>query len=63
MTLPFLHVLLVGTKARHRLEADHGALKRLINLARGLKTLSHASATIKGFEVIRNDPQAAVPYA
>jgi len=36
-----------------RLEADHGALKRLINPARGFKTLPTASATIKGFEVMR----------
>jgi transposase-like protein len=32
---------------------DHGALKRLINPARGFKTLPTASATIKGFEVMR----------
>jgi transposase, IS6 family len=30
--------------------ANHGALKRLINPTRGLKTLPAASATIKGFE-------------
>jgi hypothetical protein len=35
------------------LEADHGALKRLINPTRGFKTLPTASATIKGFEVMR----------
>jgi len=29
---------------------DHGARKRLINPARGFKTLPTASATIKGFE-------------
>jgi transposase, IS6 family len=34
-------------------EADHGALKRLINPARGFKTLPTVSATIKGFEVMR----------
>jgi transposase-like protein len=34
-------------------EADHGALKRLINPTRGFKTLSTASATIKGIEVMR----------
>jgi transposase, IS6 family len=33
----------------NRLEADHGALKRLINPTRGFKTLPTASATIKGF--------------
>jgi transposase, IS6 family len=37
----------------NRLEADHGALKRLINPTRGFKTLPTASATIKGFEVMR----------
>lgn len=37
----------------NRLEADHGALKRLINPARGFKTLPTASATIKGLEVMR----------
>ena len=37
----------------NRLEADHGALKRLIHPTRGFKTLPTASATIKGFEVMR----------
>jgi transposase-like protein len=37
----------------NRLEADHGALKRLINPTRGFKTLPRASATNKGFEVMR----------
>jgi len=37
----------------NRLEADHGALKRLIKPTRGFKTLPTASATIKGFEVMR----------
>jgi transposase, IS6 family len=37
----------------NRLEADHGALKQLINPTRGFKTLPTASATIKGFEVMR----------
>jgi IS6 family transposase len=37
----------------NRLEADHGALKRLINPARGFKTLPTASATIKCIEVMR----------
>jgi IS6 family transposase len=37
----------------NRLEADHGALKRLINPTRGFKTMPAASATIKGFEVMR----------
>jgi IS6 family transposase len=50
-----------GKSVQHRqvkylsnlLEADHGALKRLINPTRGFKTLPTASATIKGFEVRR----------
>ena len=37
----------------NRLEADHGALKRPINPTRGFKALPSASATIKGFEVMR----------
>jgi transposase, IS6 family len=37
----------------NRLEADHGALKRLINPTRGFKTLPTASPTIKGFEIMR----------
>jgi transposase, IS6 family len=37
----------------NRLEANHGALKRLINPTRGFKALPTASATIKGFEVMR----------
>jgi transposase-like protein len=36
----------------NRLEADHGALKRLISPTRGFNTLPTASATIKGFEVM-----------
>ena len=36
----------------NRLE-NHGALKRGINPARGFKSLPTASATIKGFEVMR----------
>jgi transposase-like protein len=37
----------------NRPEADHGALKRRINPPRGFKTPPTASATIKGFEVMR----------
>jgi len=33
--------------------SERGALKRLINPTRGFKTLPTASATIKGFEVMR----------
>lgn len=33
-------------------EADHGKLKRLINPARGFKTMKTAYVTIKGFEVM-----------
>jgi len=34
-------------------EADHGALKRVIRPTRGFQTMKTASATIKGFEVMR----------
>ena len=34
-------------------EADHGKLKQLINPVRGFKTMQSATATIKGFEVMR----------
>jgi hypothetical protein len=40
-------------KLQQRLKADHGALTRLINPERGFTTLPTASATIKGFEVMR----------
>ena len=35
------------------IEADHGALKRVICPTRGFQTMTTASATIKGFEVMR----------
>jgi transposase-like protein len=35
------------------IEADHGALKRLIRPTRGFQRMKTASATIKGFEVMR----------
>jgi transposase, IS6 family len=35
------------------IEADHGALKRVIRPTRGFQTMKTASATIKGFEVMR----------
>jgi transposase, IS6 family len=37
----------------NRLEADHGKLKRLINLVRGFQSIKTAYATIKGFEIMR----------
>jgi IS6 family transposase len=37
----------------NRLEADHGAMKRVINPMRGFKTLPTAYATIKGIEAMR----------
>jgi transposase-like protein len=37
----------------NQLEADHGGLKRVIKPTRGFKSLPTASATIKGFEVMR----------
>jgi transposase, IS6 family len=47
----------------NRLEADRGALKRLINPTRGFKTLPTASATIKGIEVMRMIPKGAMSPA
>jgi transposase-like protein len=35
------------------IEADHGALKRVIRPARGFQRMKTASATIGGFEVMR----------
>ena len=35
------------------IEADHGALKRVIKPARGFHTMRTATATIKGFEIMR----------
>jgi transposase, IS6 family len=35
------------------IEADHGALKQVIRPTRGFQTMKTASATIKGFEVMR----------
>jgi transposase-like protein len=35
------------------IEADHGALKRVIRPTRGFQSLKTARATIKGFEVMR----------
>ena len=35
------------------IEADHGALKRVIRPTRGFQSMKTASATIKGFEVMR----------
>jgi transposase-like protein len=35
------------------IEADHGALKRVIRPARGFQRMKTASATIRGFEVMR----------
>jgi transposase-like protein len=35
------------------IEADHGALKRLIRPTRGFQRMKTASATIRGFEVMR----------
>jgi transposase, IS6 family len=37
----------------NRIEADHGALKRLIRPTRGFRSMKTAYATIKGFEVMR----------
>ncbi len=35
------------------IEADHGALKRVIKPTRGFQTMKTATATIKGFEIMR----------
>ncbi len=35
------------------IEADHRALKRVIKPARGFQTMTTATATIKGFEIMR----------
>ncbi|MPR13572.1 DDE-type integrase/transposase/recombinase [Microvirga tunisiensis] len=35
------------------IEADHGALKRVIRLTRGFQRMETAYATLKGFEVTR----------
>ena len=35
------------------IEADHGALKRMIRPARGFQRMKTASMTLKGFEVMR----------
>ncbi len=35
------------------IEADHGALKRLIHPTRGFQTMSTAAATLRGFEIMR----------
>jgi IS6 family transposase len=35
------------------IEADHGALKRVIRPTRGFQTMKTAAATLKGFEVMR----------
>ena len=35
------------------LEADHGALKRVIRPTRGSQTMKTAAATLKGFEITR----------
>jgi transposase-like protein len=35
------------------IEADHGALKRVIRPTRGFQTMKTAAATLKGFEIMR----------
>ena len=46
-----------GTEHRSNLnniiKADHGALKRVIKPTRGFQTMRTATATIKGFEIMR----------
>ncbi len=51
----------LSTTAKHRtskylnniIEADHGALKQVIRPTRGFQTMKSATATIKGFEIMR----------
>ena len=51
----------LSRETRHRtskylndiIEADHGALKRVIKPTRGFHTMRTATATIKGFEIMR----------
>lgn len=51
----------LSTTAKHRtskylnniIEADHGALKQVIRPTRGFQTMKTATATIKGFEIMR----------
>ncbi len=35
------------------IEADHGAIKRMIRPARGFQRMKTASTTLKGFEIMR----------
>ena len=51
----------LSNSTRHRtskylnniIEADHGALKQVIRPTRGFQTMKSATATIKGFEIMR----------
>ncbi len=51
----------LAENTRHRMskylnnivEADHGALKRIIRPTRGFQTMKTATVTIKGFEIMR----------
>ena len=51
----------LSTETKHRtckylnniIEADHGALKRVLRPTRGFQTMRTAAATIKGFEMMR----------
>jgi IS6 family transposase len=51
----------LSKETRHRtskylnniIEADHGALKQVIKPTRGFQTIKTATATIKGFEIMR----------
>ena len=44
----------------NRIEADHDPIKRLCRATLGFKSMKMAYATIKGFEVMRNDPETPV---
>jgi len=42
-----------GKYLNNIIEADHGALKRVIKPTRGFQSMRTATATIKGFEIMR----------
>jgi transposase-like protein len=53
-----LRLQVVARRIVHRrlnniLEADHGALKRVIRPTRGFQSMKTAAATLKGFEIMR----------
>jgi transposase-like protein len=51
----FVHQVLASVRksADDGIEADHGALKRVIRPAHGFQTMKTAAATLTGFEIMR----------